>query len=234
MIVNGNDIYNEIVSNIQASLPYNIKIDATSNTSSKTPISSTTKNSSFESLLGAIGTTKGNSSTTPSNLSQILASLSGNGITNSTSNTKYIESILNNFGSNDDTKITSEIAAAVKSASEKYGVDASLILAIIKQESSFNPNSVSKSGAQGLMQLMPKTAEGLGVTDAFDISQNVDGGTQYIKNMLNKFNGNVSLALAAYNAGPNAVTKYNGIPPYQETQNYVPKVLNYQKQYAAL
>ena len=124
----------------------------------------------------------------------------------------------------------SEINELIEKYADKNGLDSDFVKAVIKQESGFNPNATSKCGAMGLMQLMPSTAEGLGVTNAYDAEQNIMGGTKYLKGLMDRFDNNKSLALAAYNAGPNAVKKYGGIPPYMETQNYVKSVLsNYDK-----
>lgn len=114
-----------------------------------------------------------------------------------------------------------------------FNVDPNLVKAIIANESGFNANATSSVGAQGLMQLMPGTANGLGVSNAYDPSQNVWGGTKYIKGLLDRFGGNVPLAVAAYNAGPGAVEKYGGVPPYPETQNYVQNVLSSYAKYTS-
>lgn len=119
------------------------------------------------------------------------------------------------------------ISNAVAEASQKYNLPPALILGVIKQESGFKPCAESHCGAQGLMQLMPETAKDLGVRNSFDIEQNIDGGCKYLRQMLDQFGGDVKLALAAYNAGPGNVRKYDGIPPFEETQNYVKSILSH-------
>lgn len=114
----------------------------------------------------------------------------------------------------------------IKEASKRYGIDSHLIKAIMKVESDFNPRAVSKRGAKGLMQIMPENFDALNIQDPFDPRENIMGGTQYLKQLLNQF-GEVELALAAYNAGPTPVSRVNGIPPFRETEEYVKKVLNY-------
>jgi soluble lytic murein transglycosylase-like protein len=112
-------------------------------------------------------------------------------------------------------------------AAQKYKMDKALIKAVIKAESNFNHHAVSPKGARGLMQLMPTTAAQLQVKDSFHPEKNIEGGVRYLRYLLQRFNGNLSLALAAYNAGEKAVTRYRGIPPYRETQNYVERVQSY-------
>lgn len=120
----------------------------------------------------------------------------------------------------------------VDEVSRTYGMESALLHAVISVESHYNPKAVSNKGAAGLMQLMPQTAKRYGVVDAFDPLQNLDGGAQYLRDLLRMFNNNVSLALAAYNAGEHAVMKHgNRIPPYRETLNYVPRVLDFYQRY---
>lgn len=119
-------------------------------------------------------------------------------------------------------------------ASDTYGVPVNLLKAIAKQESDFDPNATSRCGAQGIMQLMPKTAASLGVTDAYDPEQNIMGGAKYIRQMLDRYDGDVTLALAAYNAGSGNVKKYGGVPPFKETQDYVAKVTAYMNDYISI
>lgn len=121
-------------------------------------------------------------------------------------------------------KASNNIDQIINQAAQQYSVPAKLIKAVIQQESSFNTNAVSKTGAAGLMQLMPGTAKSLGVSDVFDPGQNVLAGSKYLKQLLDKYDGKIDLALAAYNAGPANVDKYGGIPPFEETTNYVRKV----------
>jgi soluble lytic murein transglycosylase-like protein len=116
-----------------------------------------------------------------------------------------------------DTPFGAEITAAAN----KHGIDPALLAGLVKQESGFDPNAGSPAGARGLTQLMPGTAAGLGVTNVLDPVQSLDGGAKYLRTQLDAFGGDVTKALAAYNAGPGAVQRYGGVPPYAETQNYV-------------
>jgi len=122
--------------------------------------------------------------------------------------------------------------AEIWKASQKYSVDYNLVRAVIKAESNFNPKAVSRAGARGLMQLMPQTANLLQVNDSFHPEQNIDGGVRYLRYLMNVFNDNLPLALAAYNAGEKAVFRYRGIPPYQETQTYVQRVMRFFQNYS--
>lgn len=149
--------------------------------------------------------------------------------TNSINNLNNQLSQLNSLSQNSqsNTKVTGNqnIDSAVEQASKQYGIDKNLIYAVINQESGGNSKATSNKGASGIMQLMPATAKSLGVTDIYDIGQNINAGVKYLKQQLDTF-GSIDKALAAYNAGPGNVKKYGGIPPFKETQNYVKKILS--------
>lgn len=144
---------------------------------------------------------------------------SNTSVANTTSSSSDFSTYLNNA--------TTSLDSIFQKAADTYGVDVNLLKAIGKAESDFDTNAVSSCGAQGIMQLMPKTAQSLGVTDSFDAEQNIMGGAKYIKGLLDQYNGDTTLALAAYNAGSGNVAKYGGVPPFTETQNYVVKVTQY-------
>lgn len=138
-----------------------------------------------------------------------------------------------NFGLSRVSRNPAEFEQIINSCSTEFGVDRSLVKAVIHAESGYNPNAVSSKGAAGLMQLMPATAQDLKVVDSFNPSDNIRGGVRYLRFLLDTFKGDVTLALAAYNAGMGNVAKHGGIPPYEETRNYVSKVLSYQRTYAS-
>ncbi len=129
---------------------------------------------------------------------------------------------------------TSDWDSLIVQMARKYAVEPALVKAVIHTESNFDPYAVSRAGAEGLMQLMPATALEMQVYDSFNPEANVDGGVRYLRRMLDKFKGNMRLSLAAYNAGPTAVDKYGDIPPFEETRNYVRKVLDLYERYREL
>lgn len=193
----------------------------------------------------------GGSNYTSQMLQVMLETIKQNMDKESTGQTKPITGIVNTQGVNtqgvntqsatvqnmDTSNISSQISSAIDAASSKYNVEKPLIQAVIQQESAFNPGAVSGSGAEGLMQLMPSTARSLGVTNSFNANQNIDGGTKYLKSLLDNFNGNKSLALSAYNGGIGTMQSRNVksvediSKMSSETNDYVKKVIGYYEKY---
>ena len=128
------------------------------------------------------------------------------------------------FDSRSSAKVPAHLSSAIHDAARAHGVDPRLVAAVARRESAFNAEAVSNKGAGGIMQLMPATASYLGVHNVFDARENIFGGTRYLRTLLDTFNGDLDLALAAYNAGPGAVAKHRGVPPYRETRAYVAAV----------
>lgn len=143
---------------------------------------------------------------------------------NSSNYKVYIKETPKNSLESDTTNLYDHV---ISEASKKHGVSFSLLKALIKTESDFDPRAVSKAGAMGLMQIMPENIRRLNIKDPFDPKDNIMGGTRYLKQMIHRFEGKLHLALAAYNAGPKAVEQYQRIPPYKETENFVEQVMKY-------
>ena len=174
-----------------------------------------TKNSTTNNNFSTLSNVEPNNST---NTSNIIKTNITTPVTNTVSNTSpnlFIKQISGNTAYD----------PTISEMAQKYNVPFDLIKAVINAESSFNSNATSSTGAMGLMQLMPSTAKWLGVNNAYNARENIEGGAKYLSYLLNRFNGDLKLAVAGYNAGPGNVEKYKGIPPFQETQNYVKKIL---------
>ncbi len=139
----------------------------------------------------------------------------------------------NNYGNGSSLQARpSEFDDLIEEAARRFSLDPTLLKAVVQTESNFSPEAVSRAGAKGLMQLMDATAQALGVGNSFDPTQNINGGAKFLSQLLNRYNGNEVLALAAYNAGPGNIDKWGGIPPFEETRTYVPRVLGLREQYS--
>lgn len=234
-IPNVSNILNQKLSEIQSRLPIKMNLPGQDNVSFEDMLKDSYTSLASSALLDSYTSAD---STAPLIDPELL--LEGTSSQVSSSGTKYplvsgsYESVYTRLSQAEIQELMPRIDSAIEEYSSQFGLDPKLVRAVIKQESGFQPFALSTSGAMGLMQLMPGTAEGLGVKDAYNIEQNIKGGTQYLYYQLKAFDGDLKLALAAYNAGPNAVRKYDGIPPYEQTQTYVKKVMNYYDMYKAL
>lgn len=229
--LNISDILDKKISEIQSRVPLKIRFRKDSEISFNDTLNNALAINSNSDTASNKGILLSSISTSSSKTPPAAVDKEGNDRSKDVQRAKVSRSNSTAYIPEDKNLLMDMINGSIQSASQKYGVDSNLIRAIIKQESSFNPLSLSHSGAQGLMQLMPGTADALKVNDPWDISQNIEGGTKYIKDQLANFNGDIKLALAAYNAGPYNVKKYGGVPPFNETQNYVVKVMDYYKMY---
>jgi soluble lytic murein transglycosylase-like protein len=178
--------------------------------------------------------TSSTSSSSPTSFAAQLASVAGSPATAATSDPSLTSATTATKGASGATSGTpgasTPFAAEIDAAAKKYNVDPALLRGLIRQESNFNPNATSPAGARGLTQLMPGTAAALGVNPAIP-AQAIEGGAKYLRQQLDKFGNDPAKALAAYNAGPGAVQRYGGVPPFAETQNYVRKVMAYAAEY---
>ncbi|WP_100487493.1 lytic transglycosylase domain-containing protein [Sporolactobacillus pectinivorans] len=174
----------------------------------------------------------GNSVNSDGTLWQQMESVAPLNLTAGTNGTSSADSEATAALTNDFSAKTADYSGIIDKMAQKYSVDPRLIESVISAESGGNASAVSSSGALGLMQLMPETASSLGVSNALDPAQNIEGGTKYLSNLINRYHGNIPLVLAAYNAGSGNVTKYGGIPPFPETQSYVRRVMGNMEEYS--
>ena len=229
-IPNVSAILSQKIAEIQARLPVMMDISSRIGAGSDSE-NGTDFDSSFGEALSEAANLAGTSA--PIIDPALLSNVSSSSKTNYPLVSGSYESVYPRLSQAEIQEIMPRIEGAVETYAKQFGLDPELVRAVIKQESGFQPFALSTSGAMGLMQLMPNTAEGLGVTDPYNIEQNIKGGSQYLYYQLKAFNGDLRLALAAYNAGPNAVRQYGGIPPYEQTTNYVKNVMNNYAMYKA-